>query len=213
MSYAVKEIFFSIQGEGFHAGKPTVFCRFTGCNLWSGLEKHRSKAICQFCDTDFIGTNGTLGGKYSTATDLAKQIDSAWPKNSDSQRYVVFTGGEPTLQVDQELIEACKKLDLLVGIETNGTRAVPEGIDWICVSPKPHAIFKQTFGHELKLVYPQKEADMTPERFEQLEFEHFFLQPMDGSELKENTEAAVDYCMHNPQWNLSIQLHKLLAVR
>ena len=210
MSYAVKEIFFSIQGEGFHAGKPTVFCRFTGCNLWSGLEKHRSKAICQFCDTDFIGTNGTLGGKYSTATDLAKQIDSAWPKNSDSQRYVVFTGGEPTLQVDQELIEACKKLDLLVGIETNGTRAVPEGIDWICVSPKADAPLQQLCGDELKLVYPQAKA--LPERFETLEFRHFYLQPMDGVAAAENTRAATSYCLSNPHWSLSLQTHKFLGI-
>ena len=213
MSYAVKEIFFSIQGEGFHTGKPTVFCRFSGCNLWSGLEKHRSSAVCQFCDTDFLGTDGTLGGKYRSASELAQSIASLWPPEHDALRYVVFTGGEPTLQLDSELIEACRHLGLSVGIETNGTRPVPEGLDWICVSPKPHSVFKQTFGHELKLVYPQKEAHMTPEYFESLDFEHFFLQPMDGAHLKENTDAAVEYCMHKPQWNLSVQLHKILSVR
>ncbi|MBM74189.1 MAG: 7-carboxy-7-deazaguanine synthase [Proteobacteria bacterium] len=213
MGYAVKEIFFSIQGEGFHTGKPTVFCRFSGCNLWSGLEKHRSKAMCTFCDTDFLGTDGTYGGKYKKASELAAQIKSLWPKSSNNQHYVVFTGGEPTLQLDSELIDACKALGLKVGIETNGTREVPEGVDWICVSPKPNAVFKQTFGDELKLVYPQKEENMTPEHFERLNFKHFFLQPMDGSSLQENTDAAVEYCMQKPQWNLSVQLHKMLQVR
>ena len=213
MGYAVKEIFFSIQGEGFHTGKPTVFCRFSGCNLWSGLEKHRSKAMCTFCDTDFLGTDGTYGGKYKTAFELANQIKKLWPQNSNNQHYVVFTGGEPTLQLDSELINACRSIGLKIGIETNGTRKVPDGVDWICVSPKPNAAFKQTFGDELKLVYPQKEDSMTPEHFEDLNFKHFFLQPMDNHLLQENTEAAVEYCMHKPQWNLSVQLHKMLQVR
>ena len=212
MGYAVKEIFYSIQGEGFHAGRPTVFCRFPGCNLCSGLEKHRATAQCRFCDTDFVGTDGTFGAKYPTANDLAQQLKSLWPSDS-SVPYVVFTGGEPTLQLDEELIQACHAQGFEIGVETNGTRNVPNGIDWICVSPKPRSTLVQTSGHELKLIYPQLEEEMNPSHFTQLNFEHFFVQPMATEKDNEHLQKTLEYCLRHPQWKLSLQTHKIVGVR
>ena len=212
MGYAVKEIFYSIQGEGFHAGRPTVFCRFAGCNLWSGLEKHRATAQCRFCDTDFVGTDGTFGAKYKTAVELAQQLKALWPSDSGVP-YVVFTGGEPTLQVDEELIQACHAQGFEIGMETNGTRNVPDGIDWICVSPKPRSTLVQTSGHELKLVYPQLEEEMNPFHFTQLDFEHFFVQPMATEKDNEHLQKTLEYCLQHPQWKLSLQTHKIVGVR
>ena len=212
MGYAVKEIFYSIQGEGFHAGRPTVFCRFSGCNLWSGLEKHRASAQCRFCDTDFVGTDGTFGAKYRTSDDLAQMLKSLWPGDSGVP-YVVFTGGEPTLQLDEALIHACHKHGFEVGVETNGTRNVPNGVDWICVSPKPRSSLVQTFGHELKLVYPQLEEEMSPSHFTRLDFLHFFIQPMATEKDNEHLQETLEYCLQNPQWKLSLQTHKIVGVR
>ena len=212
MGYAVKEIFYSIQGEGFHAGRPTVFCRFSGCNLWSGLEKHRATAQCRFCDTDFVGTDGTFGAKYKTADELAQQLRSLWPCDSGAP-YVVFTGGEPTLQLDEDLIESCHEQGFEIGVETNGTRKVPNGVDWICVSPKPRSTLVQTFGHELKLVYPQLEEEMNPSHFTQLDFVHFFVQPMATDKDNEHLQETLEYCLRNPQWKLSLQTHKIVGVR
>ena len=212
MPYAIKEIFYSLQGEGYHAGRPTVFCRFSGCNLWSGLEKHRSKAICTFCDTDFVGVDGTFGKKYASPQSLVAQLRALWP-DSTTPPYIVFTGGEPTLQLDEKLIEACKQEGFIMGIETNGTKKVVPGIDWICVSPKPNAPLKQTSGHELKLIFPQKEREMMPHHFTDLDFEHFYLQPMDNTQSQENTQAVVDYCLKHPAWKVSFQLHKTLGLR
>ena len=201
MGYAVKEIFYSIQGEGFHAGRPTVFCRFAGCNLWSGLEKHRAMAQCRFCDTDFVGTDGTFGAKYKTAADLAKQLKLLWPSDSGVP-YVVFTGGEPTLQLDDVLIQACHAQGFEIGVETNGTRHVPNGVDWICVSPKPRCSLVQTSGHELKLIYPQLEEEMRPSRFAHLDFIHFFVQPMATARENEHLQQTLEYCLEHPQWKL-----------
>lgn len=212
MSYAVKEVFFTLQGEGRQAGRPAVFCRFAGCNLWTGREEDRASAVCTFCDTDFVGTDGVGGGKFATAEDLADRIEATWPDDEESlsQRYVVCTGGEPTLQIDEELIEALHERGFGIAIETNGTRPVPEGIDWICVSPKANAALVQTSGDELKLVYPQPTA--MPERFADLDFEHKLLQPMDGPNRAENTAAAVAYCLEHPRWGLSLQTHKFLGL-
>ena len=212
MAYAIKEIFYSIQGEGFHAGRPTVFCRFAGCNLWSGLEKHRATAQCRFCDTDFVGTDGTFGAKYSTALELATQLKSLWP-SAQGRPYVVFTGGEPTLQLDDELIQACHFQGFEIGLETNGTRTVPPGVDWVCVSPKPRSVLIQTTGHELKLIYPQPENEMKPDKFVHLEFEQFFLQPMATDVENENLQKTLEYCLDHPQWKLSLQTHKIVGVR
>ena len=212
MAYAVKEIFYSIQGEGFHAGRATVFCRFAGCNLWSGLEKHREQAQCRFCDTDFVGTDGTFGGKYETAKTLVDQLRALWPSDSGIP-YVVFTGGEPTLQLNKELVDACHVQGFEVGIETNGTRVVPEGVDWICVSPKPRSALVQRIGHELKLIYPQEEKEMLPTEFVDLDFAHFFLQPMATEYENEHLHTALDYCLKNPIWKLSLQTHKIVGVR
>ncbi len=209
MSYAVKEIFLTLQGEGAHAGRAAVFCRFAGCNLWSGREQDRAGAICQFCDTDFVGTDGTLGGRYATAAELADAVAAQWTPAGD--RYVVLTGGEPLLQVDGDLIAALHARGFSIGLETNGTIDPPDGMDWICVSPKATAELRVRQGHELKLVYPQ--ADAAPERFVDLAFERFSLQPMDGPELAENTARAVDYCLRHPQWRLSLQTHKTLGIR
>lgn len=210
--YSVKEIFLTLQGEGAQTGRAAVFCRFTGCNLWSGHEKDRAKAICDFCDTDFVGTDGEGGGKFSNAFDLAKAVADKWnaENKSKAKPYVVCTGGEPLLQLDDELIEAFHSFGFEVAIETNGTRPAPEGIDWICVSPKSDAEIVVTKGHELKLVYPQPKA--MPERFEHLDFQHFFLQPMDGADREKNTNVAVEYCLKHPQWRLSLQTHKLIGI-
>ncbi|HVX77559.1 MAG TPA: 7-carboxy-7-deazaguanine synthase [Bradyrhizobium sp.] len=210
MSYAVKEIFLTLQGEGAHAGRAAVFCRFAGCNLWSGREQDRATAVCQFCDTDFVGTDGTLGGRYGTAVELADTIAGQWT-GAAANRYVVLTGGEPLLQVDEALIEALHACGFSIGIETNGTIEPPDGLDWICVSPKAGSELVVRRGHELKLVYPQ--ADATPETFAGLAFERFSLQPMDGPEVSANTARAVDYCLRHPQWRLSLQTHKTLGIR
>jgi 7-carboxy-7-deazaguanine synthase (Cx14CxxC type) len=209
MSYTVKEIFYTLQGEGAQSGRAAVFCRFSGCNLWSGREEDRSRAVCQFCDTDFVGT-GPDGGKFSSATELAEAIDRCWARRS-GRKYVVCTGGEPLLQLDEDLIEALHRRSFEVAVETNGTKPAPASLDWICVSPKAGAPFVQTSGNELKLVYPQEDAP--PEKFAQLDFQHFFLQPMDGSETAFNTERAIEYCLAHPRWRLSIQTHKLVGLR
>ena len=210
MSYAVKEIFLTLQGEGAHAGRASVFCRFAGCNLWSGREADRNDATCKFCDTDFVGTDGTLGGRYASAADLADTIAAQWRATVEN-RYVVLTGGEPLLQVDADLVEALHARGFEIGVETNGTVAPPEGLDWICVSPKGGSELVLRHGHELKLVYPQALA--APETFEGLAFERFSLQPMDGPEAAQNTARAIDYCLHHPQWRLSVQTHKSLGIR
>jgi 7-carboxy-7-deazaguanine synthase (Cx14CxxC type) len=211
LSYAVKEIFLTLQGEGAHAGRASVFCRFAGCNLWSGREADREAATCKFCDTDFVGTDGTLGGRYASAAELANTVAAQWTAATDSNRYVVLTGGEPLLQVDAALIDALHARGFEIGVETNGTIAAPEGLDWICVSPKGGSELVQRRGHELKLVYPQALA--APEAFEGLAFERFSLQPMDGPEVAENTARAIDYCLRHPQWRLSVQTHKSLGIR
>jgi len=210
VSYAVKEIFLTLQGEGAHAGRASVFCRFAGCNLWSGREADRADATCQFCDTDFVGTDGTLGGRYASAVELADTIAAQWTASTDN-RYVVLTGGEPLLQVDADLVEALHARGFEIGVETNGTVAPPEGLDWICVSPKGGSELVLRQGHELKLVYPQALA--APETFESLAFERFSLQPMDGPEVAQNTARAIDYCLRHPQWRLSVQTHKSLGIR
>lgn len=210
MSYAVKEIFLTLQGEGAHAGRASVFCRFAGCNLWSGREADRAEATCQFCDTDFVGTDGTLGGRYASAVELADTIAAQWAGAGDN-RYVVLTGGEPLLQVDDALVEALHARGFEIGVETNGTVAPPDGLDWICVSPKGGSELVVRQGHELKLVYPQALA--APETFEGLAFERFSLQPMDGPQVAENTARAIDYCLRHPQWRLSVQSHKSLGIR
>ncbi len=213
MSYFVHEIFYSLQGEGFHAGRSAVFCRFAGCNLWSGKEADRSNAACKFCDTDFIGTDGPEGGKFVTAGELAERVARLWPvgKNGLIQPFVVCTGGEPLLQLDSELIAAFHRENFVVAVETNGTILPPEGIDWLCVSPKAGVEMVVRSGQELKLVFPQKEAD--PEEFTLLDFQHFFLQPMAGSDLTRNTKLAVEYVQTHPQWRLSLQLHKILEIK
>jgi 7-carboxy-7-deazaguanine synthase (Cx14CxxC type) len=209
VSYAVKEIFLTLQGEGAHAGRVAVFCRFAGCNLWSGREEDRTDAVCRFCDTDFVGIDGTLGGRYAEAADLADTIAAQWAGAAD--RYVVLTGGEPLLQVDAALIAALHERGFTIAIETNGTLDAPDGIDWICVSPKAGTSLRIRKGHELKLVYPQVEN--TPEQFAGLAFERFSLQPMDGPDVAENTVRAIDYCLHHPQWRLSVQTHKTIGIR
>ena len=210
MSYAVKEIFLTLQGEGAHAGRAAVFCRFAGCNLWSGREQDRSNAICQFCDTDFVGTDGTLGGRYASADELADTIAAQWT-GKDANRYVVLTGGEPMLQLDGPLVDGLHARGFAIGVETNGTILPPKGLDWICVSPKAGADLIVRQGHELKLVFPQERA--MPEEFADLSFERFSLQPMDGPDVIENTARAVEYCLKHPQWRLSLQTHKTLGIR
>lgn len=209
--YTVKEIFYTLQGEGSQAGRPAIFCRFTGCNLWSGREEDRSKAICQFCDTDFVGTDGTEGGRYSTPASLARTIESLWPLEDKLHRFVVFTGGEPLLQLDTDLIVAMHALHFEIAIETNGTLEAPEGIDWICVSPKAGAPLKLTRGHELKIVVPQE--GLNPLDYVKLDFQRFSIQPMDGPHRIQNTEFAIDFCLKNPLWQLSLQTHKTLGIR
>ena len=210
--YRVKEIFYTLQGEGSHAGRPAVFCRFTSCNLWTGRERDRHRAICQFCDTDFIGTDGPGGGRFRTAADLAAAVARAWPGSPHprSRPFVVCTGGEPLLQLDAAAVDALHEAGMEIAIETNGTRMAPAGIDWICVSPKARADLVLLAGDELKLVFPQLGA--APERFEHLAFSHFRLQPMDGPDRDRNTQAAVEYCLAHPQWQLSLQTHKYLGI-
>jgi 7-carboxy-7-deazaguanine synthase (Cx14CxxC type) len=211
MAYAVKEIFYTLQGEGANTGRPAVFCRFAGCNLWSGREQDRDEATCRFCDTDFVGTDGPGGGKFERPEDLALAVASTWPENGGStRRLVVCTGGEPLLQLDRPLLAALHRAGCEVAVETNGTIAPPGGIDWLCVSPKAAAGLVVRSGNELKLVYPQDGAE--PERFEQLHFDHFFLQPMDGPRREANTQAALRYCLDHPRWRLSLQTHKLLGI-
>ncbi|TVR76931.1 MAG: 7-carboxy-7-deazaguanine synthase [Saprospirales bacterium] len=209
--YAVKESFYTLQGEGFHSGRPAVFLRFSGCNLWSGLEKDRTTAICKFCDTDFWGTDGINGGKYELQN-LISMVTSLWPEESFSaKKFIVCTGGEPMLQIDLELISALHQANFEIALETNGTLAVPEEIDWICVSPKGGSQIIQRSGHELKLVHPQNGVD--PTEFEDWDFNHFYLQPMDGPLLEKNTAICLEYCMKNPRWKLSIQTHKILNIQ
>lgn len=208
MTYTVKEIFYTLQGEGAHTGRAAVFCRFAGCNLWTGREEDRARAICQFCDTDFVGT-GPDGGRFASAAVLAEAVDRCW--RGGEGKYVVCTGGEPLLQLDDAAIAALHDRGFEVAVETNGTRPAPDSLDWICVSPKAGAPLVQKSGNELKLVFPQERA--MPEQFEDLRFEHFFLQPMDGADTALNTERAIDYCLRNPRWRLSIQTHKLLGLR
>ncbi len=212
MSYAVKEIYYTLQGEGANAGRPAVFLRFAGCNLWSGREADREHAICGFCDTDFVGTDGPGGGSFPTAAALARAVAVAWPRTASSrgQRFVVCTGGEPLLQLDEPLVRALHEGGFEVAIETNGTLPPPPGIDWICVSPKVNAELVVRAGDELKLVFPQEGA--APEHYAALEFRQFFLQPMDGPERERNTQLAVRYCLQHPQWRLSLQTHKLLGI-
>ena len=211
MPYAVKELFYTLQGEGAQSGRPAVFLRFAGCNLWSGLERDRAGAICTFCDTDFVGVDGLGGGKFANAEKLAHAAADAWPgKQGEGRPYVVCTGGEPLLQLDPPLIEALHAAGFEIAVETNGTIAAPPGIDWICVSPKSTAPLAQRTGNELKLVYRQ--SDAPPEAFAGLAFDFFFLQPMDGPSREAETAAAVDYCRQNPQWRLSLQTHKLLGI-
>lgn len=212
--YAVKEIFYTLQGEGFHTGRPAVFCRFSGCNLWTGREADRHKAVCKFCDTDFFGV-GPDGGRFETASDLASRVADQWPREhaAGSRPYVVCTGGEPLLQLDAALVEAFHAHGFEVAIETNGTQPAPAGIDWICVSPKANAPLTLVNGDELKLVYPQAEPEAQPECFERLSFRHFSLQPMDGPNLAENVRRTVAYCLAHPRWRLSLQTHKLLGLR
>lgn len=209
MTYTVKELFLTLQGEGAQTGRRAVFLRFAGCNLWSGLEKDRATAVCTFCDTDFIGTNGEGGGKFQTAQALADAAAKTWG-TPRAHRLIVCTGGEPLLQLDAPLIAALHARGFEIAVETNGTQKAPEGLDWICVSPKADAHLAQTSGQELKLVYPQPKAQ--PNRFEHLEFDHFFLQPMDGPAQAENTQAAIRYCLENPRWRLSLQTHKLTGL-
>jgi 7-carboxy-7-deazaguanine synthase len=209
--YSVKEVFYTLQGEGANAGTPAVFCRFAGCNLWSGHAADRAGAVCNFCDTDFVGTDGPGGGKFADAQALARAVESAWPAGVASHRFVVCTGGEPLLQLDRDAIEAFHARGFRVAIETNGTLAPPAGVDWICVSPKASAALALRAGNELKLVYPQDDA--LPERFESLAFDHFFLQPMDGPTRESNTREAIDYCLAHPRWRLSLQSHKIIGIR
>lgn len=212
MSYSVKELFYALQGEGAHAGRPAVFCRFAGCNLWSGREQDRRHAVCTFCDTDFRGLDGPGGGRYADAEALARRIADAWTgaRAPGVRPYAVCTGGEPLLQVDAALIDALHNQGFEIAVETNGTQSAPPGIDWICVSPKARAPLRLRRGDELKLVYPQPDAP--PERFESLDFQRFYLQPMDGPQLAEHTAQAIAYCQAHPRWRLSLQTHKLLGI-
>lgn len=207
--YAVKEIFYTLQGEGAQAGRPAVFCRFAGCNLWTGREQDRESAVCTFCDTDFVGV-GPDGGKFATADELADAVAARWPAG-DARPFVVCTGGEPLLQLDAPAIEAFHARGIEVAVESNGTQPAPAGIDWLCVSPKAEAALVLDSGNELKLVFPQELAP--PAKFESLRFEHFFLQPMDGPDLERNTQLALEYCLAHPRWRLSLQTHKLLGIR
>jgi 7-carboxy-7-deazaguanine synthase len=210
MSFTVKELFYTLQGEGANTGRPAVFCRFTGCNLWTGREEDRATAVCRFCDTDFVGTDGPGGGQFATAEALANAIGRRWPASVETRPFVVCTGGEPLLQMTPELVDALHERGFEIAIETNGTQRALPGIDWICVSPKANAELMQCSGDELKLIFPQSGAD--PERYEHLDFRHFFLQPMDSSERERNTQLAVRYCLEHPRWRLSLQTQKILGI-
>jgi 7-carboxy-7-deazaguanine synthase (Cx14CxxC type) len=211
MSYVVKEVFATLQGEGAQAGRAAVFCRFARCNLWSGHEEHRASAICRFCDTDFVGTDGPGGGRFGTADELADHVAATWAAGDErARRFVVLTGGEPLLQVDGALLDALHDRGFEVAVETNGTIEPPEGLDWVCVSPKADAPLVVTHGDELKLVFPQERGE--PERYEALDFAHFLLQPMDGPERERNTRLAIDHCLAHPRWRLSVQTHKVLGI-
>ncbi len=210
MTYKIKEIFYTLQGEGTHAGRPAVFCRFSVCNLWTGHEKDRERAICQFCDTDFVGTDGPGGGRFSTASELADAVAAAWPTSSTENRMVVCTGGEPLLQLDEAAVDALHARGFYIAVETNGTQVPPPGIDWLCVSPKVGADLIVVGGNELKFVFPQGGVD--PRSFESLDFTTFRVQPMDGPDVQRNTELAVEYCLENPKWQLSLQTHKFLGI-
>lgn len=213
MTYSVKEIYYTLQGEGARTGRPAVFLRFAGCNLWSGREQHRAEAICRFCDTEFVGTDGPGGGKFATAEALAGAVASTWPAVSNAGKpYVVCTGGEPLLQLDAAAVDALHAVGFEIGVESNGTIEAPAGIDWLCISPKGRAPVVQRSGNELKLVYPQQETEAQPEQFAMLDFERFFLQPLDDSNRPGNTRAALQYCLDNPQWELSLQTHKILGI-
>ena len=213
MTYSAREIYYTLQGEGAQTGRAAVFLRFAGCNLWTGREKDRARAVCKFCDTEFVGTDGPGGGKFRTAEELAVAVASHWHAASKQNKpYVVCTGGEPLLQLDDEAIEALHEHGFEVGIESNGTLQSPAGVDWICVSPKAGAAVVQTTGDELKLVYPQEEREAQPERFENLDFDHFFLQPLDDERRDSNTRATIEYCLEHPQWKLSLQTHKLIGI-
>jgi 7-carboxy-7-deazaguanine synthase len=209
-TYAVKETYYTLQGEGARAGRAAVFCRFAGCNLWTGREEDRATAVCRFCDTQFVGTDGPGGGRFETPAALAEHVAATWPSGAGGEPYVVCTGGEPLLQLDAPLIAALHARGFEIAIETNGTLPVPAGIDWVCVSPKAGAELVTRSGHELKLVFPQPGAE--PERFDHLEFEHRYLQPMDGPRRAENTAATTAYCLAHPQWRLSVQVHKLVGI-
>jgi len=211
MGYTVKEIFYTLQGEGANTGRPAVFCRFTGCNLWSGREEDRATAVCSFCDTDFLGTDGPGGGKFGTSRDLARAVAGCWPALSPSaQPFVVFTGGEPLLQLDEPVLTALHGLGFEIAVETNGTLLPPPGLDWVCVSPKAGTDLVLRRGDELKLIYPQPGAE--PERYEGLDFRYFFLQPMDGPDRERNTQLALRYCLEHPRWRLGLQTHKILGI-
>jgi 7-carboxy-7-deazaguanine synthase len=210
VTYSIKEIFYTLQGEGAQAGRPAVFCRFSGCNLWSGRESDRAAAVCKFCDTDFVGTDGEQGGKYPDSDYLAQTINSLWPSTYTASKYVVFTGGEPLLQLDAALIDSMHAHGFEIAIETNGTLPVPVGVDWICVSPKMGSQLVVHKGSELKVVIPQMDQDL--QAYEKLDFDHFFVQPMDGLATEQNTRLAIDVCKRNPKWKLSIQSHKLLQI-
>jgi len=210
VTYSIKEIFYTLQGEGAHAGRPAVFCRFSGCNLWTGRESDRASAVCQFCDTDFVGTDGELGGKFKTPQELAALIDSLWPSTYTASKYVVFTGGEPLLQLDTALIDAMHAVGFTIAIETNGTLPVPDGVDWICVSPKMGSTLVVHKGNEIKVVIPQFQQDLAA--YEQLDFENFYVQAMDGLLAAQNMKLAIATCKSNPKWKLSLQTHKLLQI-
>lgn len=212
MTYSVKEIFYTLQGEGAQSGRPAVFCRFSGCNLWSGREEDRAGAACGFCDTDFVGTDGDGGGKFETADALADAIEALWPADAALGRFVVCTGGEPLLQLDPALIDALHRRRFEIAVETNGTQQVPDFVNWVCVSPKGGEPVVVSEGDEIKLVYPQPEPAAQPDRFAGLAFDHFFLQPLDGPDRAANTQACIDYCKAHPQWRLSLQTHKILGI-
>ena len=212
MTYSVKEMYYTLQGEGARTGRPAVFLRFAGCNLWSGREDDRASAVCRFCDTGFVGTDGPGGGKFATAQALATAVAATWPDANAAGRYVVCTGGEPLLQLDEDAIGALHEVGFEVAVETNGTIAAPAGVDWICVSPKAGAVVLQQSGNELKLVYPQVEREAQPECFLGMEFDNFFLQPLDDANREHNTRAAIEYCLEHPQWRLSLQTHKLIGI-
>ncbi|HJV50365.1 MAG TPA: 7-carboxy-7-deazaguanine synthase [Noviherbaspirillum sp.] len=209
MTYSVKEVFYTLQGEGTHAGRPAVFCRFSGCNLWSGRESDRASAVCRFCDTDFVSTDGELGGKYDGES-LAVAIDALWPAGYPASKFVVFTGGEPLLQLDAALIDCVHAHGFEIAIESNGTLPVPQGVDWVCISPKVGAELRVRKGNELKVVIPQQDQDLAD--YESLDFDHFYLQPMDGPDVERNTRLAIALCKERPKWKLSLQTHKLLQI-